>query len=280
LSIKVMSMIWDRLDVSGGELALALAIGDFSDDDGESIFPSVARLAWKSRQDRRTVQRQLAKFRDVDWLQVITEGGLAGGRGRATEYRINPIWINGGILPLFTDLKPIQDEEEKGGKLSPFAPERAASTTLKGGIHDTKGRQSLPPHPSGSTNNLRGEGTRATPSGSRASPKPEPPPFNVDQRRVHWRRLAAQWVINECRPGCLGIMTKIPSRFVELPLNVRMLMPDKIEHLVNWAIEQERPPALKSYSVIENHMQAELTMELRQFKPPTPAERAAAAEIG
>ena len=56
MSIKIMSMIFDRYTNGGGEMLLALAIADHAHDDGTNIFPSVKSLANKTRQSERTVQ--------------------------------------------------------------------------------------------------------------------------------------------------------------------------------------------------------------------------------
>lgn len=100
-----MSQVWSRLDCSGAELLLALALADFADDLGRNLFPSVATLAHKTRQSTRTVQRQLAEFRDVEWLLVEDEDALSGGRGRSVRYRINPTWLNGDSLSWFSNRK-------------------------------------------------------------------------------------------------------------------------------------------------------------------------------
>jgi hypothetical protein len=98
-----MSQVWHRLGCGGSDLLLALALADFSNDDGTKIYPSVPVLAAKTRQSSRTVQRQLARFRELGWLEVIR--GLKGGHGTVTHYRINPRWIKGDSLSSFPDRK-------------------------------------------------------------------------------------------------------------------------------------------------------------------------------
>ena len=134
-----MHQVWERLDCSGPELLLALALADFANDQGANVFPSVATLASKTRQSARTIQRQLAEFRRVDWLLTGPEGSLAGGRGRSVRYRINPSWLNGDSLSWFSDRKG--DTGDAKGCQAP--PERVTS---KAEIHDT----AVSPDPSGS----------------------------------------------------------------------------------------------------------------------------------
>jgi hypothetical protein len=69
---------------------MALAYADHAHDDGSCIRPSVAYIARKTRQSERTVSRILAKMRESKWLLMVKRGS---GRGFASEYRINPLWI-------------------------------------------------------------------------------------------------------------------------------------------------------------------------------------------
>ena len=91
MSIKISSLVWQHYPAGGSELLTALAYADHAHDDGTSIRPSVEYVAKKTRQSERTVQRYLASMRRSGWLQTVRFAH--GGRGRATEYRVNPMWI-------------------------------------------------------------------------------------------------------------------------------------------------------------------------------------------
>jgi hypothetical protein len=104
MSISVMTMVWARLAVSGGELHTALALADCADDDGTSIFPSVELLCFKTRQSRRSVQRQLRRLQRIGWLLLVKPS--KGGRYRSAEYRIDEAWIYGAKLTQLPDLPP------------------------------------------------------------------------------------------------------------------------------------------------------------------------------
>lgn len=101
MSVKVMSLVWERYPGKDGELNLALALADHAHDDGTRIFPGIPALMKKTRQSERAVQNQLARMKKMGWLRVVSES--KGGKGNFTEYRIDPDWLNGAIsAPLAT----------------------------------------------------------------------------------------------------------------------------------------------------------------------------------
>ena len=123
-----MSLVWEHYPVGGGELLVALAYADHAHDDGTGIRPSVSYTAKKTRQGIRTVQMHLARMRETEWLLTVKHA--AGGRGRATEYRINPAWIGNpaDFAPFFRSRKRVQSRPKKGAKNSTkgckaFAPQ-------------------------------------------------------------------------------------------------------------------------------------------------------------
>jgi len=115
MSIKIMSQVWE-LDIDHSEMIVLLAMADHADDDGQNCYPSNAYLAWKTGYSDRQVRRVL---RTLESTGIITRvAHEEGGRGLATEYRLNP---------------------EKGDKKSAFmADKRRTSTTQKGDILSEK----------------------------------------------------------------------------------------------------------------------------------------------
>ena len=93
MSIKIMSMVFEKYHAGGGEMLLALAIADHAHDDGTHIFPSVKNLALKTRQSERTVQYQLRKMESDGWLILVD--CEFGGRSKTREYKINDDWLMG-----------------------------------------------------------------------------------------------------------------------------------------------------------------------------------------
>jgi hypothetical protein len=114
MSIKVMSLVWEHYPVGGGELLTALAYADHAHDDGAGIRPSVEHMARKTRQSERTIQMHVAAMRRTTWLLTMRHAG--GGRGRTTEYRINPAWIANpaGFAPFLAAVQTVQSSAGKG----------------------------------------------------------------------------------------------------------------------------------------------------------------------
>lgn len=144
-------MVFERYPAGGGEMLLALALADHAHDDGTHIFPSIARLADKTRQSERSVQYQLRRMEASGWLMLVNAG--IGGRrsgfgegGRTRQYRINPDWIKGAEIAPFgkgakkasegckTTQERVQNGVEKGA--TAIAPEPRA----------TKSNQEQPSH--------------------------------------------------------------------------------------------------------------------------------------
>lgn len=83
MSIRVMSLVWEHSKQQGSALLVLLAIADFADDDGY-CYPSVERLAHKSRMSVRNVRYILRQLEESGEL-VIERGG---GRHRTNRYRV------------------------------------------------------------------------------------------------------------------------------------------------------------------------------------------------
>lgn len=133
MSVRVMSMVFERYPNGGGEMLLALALADHSHDDGTHIYPSIAQLAAKTRQSERSVQYQLRKMEESGWLILMNSGN--GGRNQRREYSINPAWLKGAeIAPIVTPVK---------GAIHDI---KGATGDLKGAIDDKKGCNGLHPH--------------------------------------------------------------------------------------------------------------------------------------
>lgn len=129
MSVKMMSMVFERFPYGGNERVLALAIADHAHDDGSNIYPGNERLAQKTMISERTVIRLMHKFVKIGWLLKVKHGN--SGRGIANEYSINPNWLKGDNLsPFIEDKKRVTSEAERVTNPT----ERVTNDAIKGDI--------------------------------------------------------------------------------------------------------------------------------------------------
>lgn len=156
MSIRTMDRVWKISTQSGGKLLLLLAIADFANDDGMA-YPGIDTLAQKTRQSRRTVQRQLSE------LEAEGEIAIEPGTGRSNT---NTYWVLAGLDQNLRQKHIEHCKRLKGDKMTPFnepikgdisgkkgdisGKERMTSDakkSLKGDIDDIKGDTAMTPEP-------------------------------------------------------------------------------------------------------------------------------------
>jgi len=129
MSVKMMSLVFERFPYGGNERVLALAIADHAHDDGSSVYPGNERLAQKTLISERTVIRLMQKFVKIGWLIKVQNGN--SGRGIANEYCISPNWIKGDKLsPFVKEEKRVTSEVERVTNPT----ERVTNDAIKGDI--------------------------------------------------------------------------------------------------------------------------------------------------
>ncbi|MGR9311377.1 hypothetical protein ACU8MX_18345 [Rhizobium leguminosarum] len=84
MSILVMSIVWSRAPVEGGDLLILLALSDNADENGVA-FPAVPYLASKARMTERNVQLCLRRLQRDGFIQIVPRAGPSG----ANRYRVN-----------------------------------------------------------------------------------------------------------------------------------------------------------------------------------------------
>lgn len=88
MSIKVSSLIWDKWPNGGSEMLCVLALSDWCNDEGGSLYPSINTLARKMRVSDRQAQRILHGLIDQGFVSVI--GNKHGGApGSTRQYHLN-----------------------------------------------------------------------------------------------------------------------------------------------------------------------------------------------
>jgi hypothetical protein len=129
MSIRTMDRVWKSSRQSGGKLLLLLAIADFANDNGMA-YPGIETLAEKTRQSRRTVQRQLAE------LEISQDLAIEPGTGRSNT---NTYWVLAGLDPNVKRKLIEGAQKAKGDKMTLFIKNKKGDTSdVKGDICETK----------------------------------------------------------------------------------------------------------------------------------------------
>jgi hypothetical protein len=110
MSIRVMSMVWSKAPVQGGELLILLALADNADDNGNA-YPGVPYIASKARMTDRNVQLCIRKLADGGYLKISPNAGPSG----ANKYKIDLDLL--GSLP--DDFTPTRKPPAGGENISP-----------------------------------------------------------------------------------------------------------------------------------------------------------------
>ena len=84
MSVRQLARVWEY-QFSKGEQSVMLSMADHANDEGGSIFPSVARIAWKTDYSKRQVQRIIGALTESGIL-ILTQKET---RRRPREYRID-----------------------------------------------------------------------------------------------------------------------------------------------------------------------------------------------
>lgn len=70
MSIVLLNAVWNS-DLERELRLLALALADIADDDGFSIYPSVARMCWKTKCSERQVRNALRSLETMEILEQV-----------------------------------------------------------------------------------------------------------------------------------------------------------------------------------------------------------------
>jgi DNA-binding transcriptional regulator YhcF (GntR family) len=130
MSVRVMADVWDFGPEDPIDCSVLVALGNHSNDDGKSCYPSVERVAKMIRRSQRTVERSITALEISEWITV--ERG--GGRGIVSNYEINVEKLKERQSVAYLESKSKSKERQP-------RQEKATATTIKGDSHDK------PPHP-------------------------------------------------------------------------------------------------------------------------------------
>jgi len=110
--------VWHS-DLDADLKPLAATLADIGDDDGSSIYPSVAFVCWRLGRSDSCVRDGMRKLREIGVLEVVEQGG---GRHKPTEYRMvedklpkRPKWKASGKARVCEGEKPSGLDEKPSG---------------------------------------------------------------------------------------------------------------------------------------------------------------------
>ena len=135
MSVKQMALVWEH-EFPHNKQSVLLALTDHANDRGGKMFPSIARIAWKTDYSTRQVKRILQELLDDEVIILVRKAAPY----RPIEYKMN--WKKATKKAPFIPKK-------KGDKLSPLKNQQeVTSDKIKGDISTSKGDSAMSPEPS------------------------------------------------------------------------------------------------------------------------------------
>lgn len=120
MSIKLMTAVWDREDLSSTQKLVLLSLADWANDEG-LCWPSIERVAKKSSLKKRAVQLAIRSLEEMQFIrreEVIGKG--------------NRYWIQipmQQMHPCIKDIPPVHQMHETGAQDAPNTPKTHQLTT-------------------------------------------------------------------------------------------------------------------------------------------------------
>jgi hypothetical protein len=119
MSIKLMSAVWERSDISSTQKLVLLALADWANDDG-LCWPSIDRLAQKTGMAGRSVQRII---RDLEQIGLVKRDEVAGKGNR--YWVLTPLTDchpRHSVTPPLTECHPTPDTVSPNTPYTPHLP--------------------------------------------------------------------------------------------------------------------------------------------------------------
>ena len=124
------------------EVAVLSCLASHANDDGESCFAGIPRIAKLVRRSERTVQRTIDALEGEGWLIVLR----GDGAGNFTWYEINVEQLKGCQDVTLLKRSKRVTLAQKRVTLAPRKGDIGAALTLKGNVVETKANRT-PPNP-------------------------------------------------------------------------------------------------------------------------------------
>lgn len=145
MSAKVMGLVFES-DLPRAEKFILLALADHAKEDGSDVYPSVARIGWKTGYSERQIRTIIDSLEKMGILKVVHPGG--SGPADVRKYRIVL-----GAIPMLMDFTAWK--ESKGAKIAPiqkatrvqFSPDKGAVSIEKGCNFEQNKGAAIAPEP-------------------------------------------------------------------------------------------------------------------------------------
>lgn len=113
MSISLMTAAW-KIDLPASPKLVLLAMCDWANDEGASLFPSVGKVAVRASMSERNAKRVLHTLIEAGWLSVV--GNSMGGKpGMTRQYQLNaPAILRGYVGATDDKLSPVTNPAERG----------------------------------------------------------------------------------------------------------------------------------------------------------------------
>lgn len=214
MSIHLMSLVWEVNFATASQKLIMLRLADYADDDGNSVFPSIERLARQVGASKRQTQYAVRALEGCGLMACVHKGG--GGPKDTNRWQIDVdllISLAYQELQLTGSHDQLEVAENKGAKIAPYvlrrvqsAALRVQSATHKGATHCTQ--PSIEHQLDTSDARARAEVVKSDLSlsegQSEAAHPPRPPArtFVVESRHPQWKSWV-EW-FQENRPDRIG----------------------------------------------------------------------------
>jgi hypothetical protein len=142
VSIPLMGLVWTSTMRDATEVAVLSCLASHANDEGESCFAGIPRIARIVRRSERTVQRTIEDLEKAGWLLVLR----GDGAGNFTRYEIVVEQLKGcQDVTLLRRSKRVTSVQERV-TLAPEKGDIGDSTILKETLEETKANKT-PPNP-------------------------------------------------------------------------------------------------------------------------------------
>jgi len=142
MSVHIMAQVY-KMDLPTQQKFLLVTLGDFANEAGGSVYPSVATLCKRTGLGDRTVRRYLSAFRESGVIE-IEDYKKVGNRGRIPVYRL----VMARIRELVAEEEePDEDGPQTAGAAGSEDPQTAKSDpqTAAGDATDCQAPAGNPP---------------------------------------------------------------------------------------------------------------------------------------